>query len=111
MFTTADHVNPEYFPNPVVFDIERYRDPRNEHKQAAYAPFGKGPHNCLGASLAEIMLPLNLGLLLSRLDIKQACNLDKITLKFNPAPVLSENFRVEVRPVKALNLATWNATI
>lgn len=96
VFTTADHLNPKYFPNPNAFDIERYRMPRNEHKQSAYAPFGKGPHNCLGASLAEIMMPLNLGLLLNRLHIHTACDLGKVKLRFNPAPVLSNNFRVSM---------------
>ncbi len=97
VFTTADHRNGKYFPQPEQFDIERYRAPRNEHKQPAYAPFGKGPHNCLGASLAEIMLPLNLGLLLNRLSIEPACPLGAVKLTFNPAPVLSNRFRVRLQ--------------
>lgn len=97
VFTTADHRNSDYFPQPEQFDIERYRAPRNEHKQPAYAPFGKGPHYCLGASLAEIMLPLNLGLLLNRLSIIPACDLERVKLTFNPAPVLSDRFRVRLR--------------
>ena len=96
IFTTADHLNPAYFPNPEIFDIERYRDPRNEHKQPAYAPFGKGPHNCLGASMAELIMPLHMGLMLYHLDFKPACNLDKVKVVFSPAPVLSDNFRVKV---------------
>ncbi|MCG8672440.1 MAG: cytochrome P450 [Pseudomonadales bacterium] len=100
VFTTADHRNPEYFHNPELFDIQRYRAPRNEHKQVAYAPFGKGPHSCLGASLSEIMMPLNLGLLLNKLVIKPASELSKVKLRFNPAPVLSDNFKVDLFPRK-----------
>lgn len=98
VFTTADHRNPEFFPNPRDFDITRYRAPRSEHKQPAYAPFGKGPHSCLGASLAEIMLPLNVGLLLSTCNIRAASNLGRVKLTFNPAPVLSDNFRISLTP-------------
>lgn len=96
VFTTADHLNSRYFPNPECFDIERYRAPRNEHKQPAYAPFGKGPHNCIGASLAEILLPLNLGLMLYHWRIAPACDVNQVKLRFNPAPVLDKSFRIKV---------------
>lgn len=97
LFTTADHLNEAYFPDPKRFDIERYREPRNEHKQAVYAPFGKGPHMCLGAGLAELMLPLNMGLILYHWNLKPACDMKKVKLTFNPAPVLSNNFKISVQ--------------
>lgn len=54
---TVPHFLPELFPHPETFDIDRYRDPRNEHRQrGAYAPFGLGEHICLGAGIAEIQL-------------------------------------------------------
>lgn len=96
VFTTADHRNAEFFPEPEKFSIERYCGERKEHKQPAYAPFGKGPHNCLGASLAELIMPLNIALMLYSWNIKSACDLSKVTLCFNPAPVLSENFKISV---------------
>lgn len=97
LFTTADHLNSQYFPKPRKFDIERYREPRREHKQAVYAPYGKGPHMCLGAGMAEIMMPLNIGLMLYNWQISSACNLSKVKLTFNPAPVLSNNFRIKIK--------------
>ncbi len=55
--TTVPHFLPELFPHPETFDIDRYREPRNEHRQrGAYAPFGLGEHTCLGAGIAEIQL-------------------------------------------------------
>ncbi len=77
VFTTADHMNPDYFPNPEKFDIDRISSDRNEFRQPAFAPFGKGPHACLGASLSEIMMPLNIGLILYNLEFKAACDLDR----------------------------------
>jgi len=54
---TVPHFLPEVFPYPETFDIDRYREPRNEHRQrGAYAPFGLGEHTCLGAGIAEIQL-------------------------------------------------------
>ncbi len=63
---TVPHYLPELFPQPEVFDIDRYSEPRNEHRQrGAYAPFGLGEHTCLGAGIAEIQLMLIAAILLS----------------------------------------------
>ncbi len=59
-FTVTHHM-PEYFPNPHRFDIERYTAPRAEHRQeGVYAPFGVGAHQCLGRSLAEALIAINI---------------------------------------------------
>ncbi|OUS24274.1 hypothetical protein A9Q99_25425 [Gammaproteobacteria bacterium 45_16_T64] len=94
IFPTSDHTNPEFFPDPNVFNIDRNNEQRNEFKQPAFAPYGKGPHNCIGASLAEIMMPLNMGIILHRRTITPSCNLDKVKVVFNPAPVLPDIFKV-----------------
>ena len=63
---TVPHFLPELFPQPETFDIDRYHEPRNEHRQrGAYAPFGLGEHTCLGAGIAEIQLMLIAATLLS----------------------------------------------
>ena len=63
---TVPHFLPELFPEPKQFDIDRYREPRNEHRQrGAYAPFGLGEHTCLGAGIAEIQLMVITATLLS----------------------------------------------
>jgi cytochrome P450 len=57
VFTTACHFQPEYFPEPERFDIDRFRPPRDEHRRPdVFAPFGRGPHQCLGAGFAMIQL-------------------------------------------------------
>jgi cytochrome P450 len=54
---TVSHYLPQLFPEPERFDIDRYKEPRNEHRQpGAYAPFGLGEYSCLGSSIAEIQL-------------------------------------------------------
>jgi cytochrome P450/CRP-like cAMP-binding protein len=52
---SVTHVLPEFFPNPYVFDADRFLPPREEHRQTrAFLPFGAGAHACLGASLATL---------------------------------------------------------
>lgn len=54
---TAPHFLEEFFPEPETFDIDRFREPRHEHRhRGVYAPFGLGDHTCLGSGIAEIQL-------------------------------------------------------
>jgi cytochrome P450 len=57
--TAAPHFSTEFYAEPYSFDIERYHEPRNEHKKrGVFAPFGAGSHTCLGAGLAEVQIML-----------------------------------------------------
>ena len=59
------HSMSEYFPDPQRFDIDRYTRERAEHRQrGAYVPFGLGAHICLGSSLAEVLIALNIATIL-----------------------------------------------
>ncbi len=98
VFTVANHFNEAYFPEPEKFDIERYREPRNEHKQGAiYAPFGRGPHTCVAAGLAELQLMVNICVLLRYVDIEPVTPLDKLKVDFIPGPFMSKNFTVRLK--------------
>jgi len=57
---TATHYMEEFFPDPFSFDIDRYLPPRNEHKSLGYAPYGLGPHTCLGARWMTLHVIINL---------------------------------------------------
>jgi cytochrome P450 len=57
---TAPHYMEDSFPDPFSFDIDRYLPPRNEHKNPGYAPYGLGPHTCLGARWMTLHLAVNL---------------------------------------------------
>jgi cytochrome P450 len=62
---TVPHFLEECYPNPTQFDIDRFREPRNEHRQpGVYAPFGLGDHTCLGAGIAEVQLQVTMATLL-----------------------------------------------
>ncbi len=57
---TACHYMEELFPDPFKFDIDRYQAPRNEHRGPGYAPYGLGPHSCMGSHMMELLLAVNL---------------------------------------------------
>jgi len=53
----ASQRDPDLFRNPDQFDVDRFLDPRNEHRQkGAFQPYGSGAHTCLGAGMAEALL-------------------------------------------------------
>ncbi|KAJ3310243.1 hypothetical protein HDV04_005182 [Boothiomyces sp. JEL0838] len=51
LYLRAIHMNPEYHPNPELFDVDRWD---REIKPNTFVPFGDGPHNCIGQKLAVI---------------------------------------------------------
>ena len=101
VYTVANHFKDEYFPNAEQFDIERYREPRNENKQGAvYAPFGRGPHTCVAAGLAELQLMVNVCVLLRYMDFEPAVPLDKVKVEFIPGPFMTKNFKIRLKSRK-----------
>lgn len=53
----ALHHDPKYFPNPKVFDPERFSDERKgEIVPGTYLPFGIGPRNCIGKAVLFAIL-------------------------------------------------------
>lgn len=68
--TAAPHFSSEYYADPYTFDIERFSEPRNEHKKrGVFAPFGSGPHTCLGAGLAEVQIMLVIAAMLHHVEL------------------------------------------
>ena len=93
--TSVPHYLPECFPDPDRFDIERYAEGRAEHRQPyAYAPFGLGPHRCLGNGFAEVQIIVTMATLLH--DVELALHPSGYRLKTAevPLPRPRDSFRV-----------------
>ncbi len=96
--TSVPHFMEEYFPNPGKFDIDRYARPRAEHlKPGVYSPYGRGPHTCLGKSLAEVQMSLTMARLFHKLDLALDPPDYVLETKTTPTPGPSMKFNVLVR--------------
>jgi cytochrome P450 len=96
--TSVPHFMEEFFPDPQRFDIDRYAKPRAEHLQSgAYSPYGRGPHTCLGKTLAEVQMALTLARLFYKLDLALEYPHYELERKSLPTPGPSMKFKVVVR--------------
>lgn len=96
--TSVPHFMEEYFPNPTKFDIDRYQKPRAEHLQPnVYSPYGRGPHTCLGKSLAEVQMALSMARLFHKLDLELLSPDYVMKTKTAPTPGPSMDFKVRVK--------------
>jgi cytochrome P450 len=96
--TSVPHFMEEYFPSPEKFDIDRYERPRAEHlKPGVYSPYGRGPHTCLGKSLAEVQMSLTMARLFHKLDLALDPPDYVLETKTTPTPGPSMKFSVRVR--------------
>jgi cytochrome P450 len=94
--TSVAHALPHLFPQPECFDIDRYHQPRNEHKQrGAFAPFGLGAHTCLGAGLAEVQIAVIMAELLRTVRFALEPN-QRLKIRTDPTLTLGPAFRVRV---------------
>jgi cytochrome P450 len=95
--TSVPHFQPALYPNPEKFDIDRYQKSRAEHLQVgAYSPFGRGPHTCLGKSLAEVQLAITMGQLFYRLDMSLDPPGYNLKTKTAPTPGPTMGFKVKI---------------
>ena len=89
----------EYFPEPWRFDIERYTPERAEHRQTGvYAPFGVGTHQCLGRSLSEVLVALNIATLVHKTEL--VLDPPDYTLKIKRLPVAQPDRSFKFRVVR-----------
>jgi cytochrome P450 len=69
----AVHMNPEYWPDPHIFDPDRFTPEASATRpRLAYIPFGIGPRSCEGATLAMVEAELVLAVLLKRFHFQVA---------------------------------------
>ena len=98
ILTTASHFMKAYFRNPLTFDIDRYKAPRNEHRQRnVYAPFGRGPHTCLGAGMSESLLALSLGSILYNYKFETLDPSIEYKERISPTPSLGKQFKLRLK--------------
>jgi len=96
--TCVPHFMGEFWKDPEQFDIDRFEKPRAEHMQpGVFSPFGRGPHTCLGKSLAEIQIALSMARLFYKLDLELETPDYTLKTKTAPTPGPAMNFKVRVK--------------
>lgn len=69
--TFAIHRDPNYYPNPEVFDPERFSDENKKNiHPCAYLPFGSGPRACIASRFALLALKAVIFHLLSEFKVE-----------------------------------------
>ncbi len=92
---TAPHYMDDAFPDPFSFDIDRYLPPRNERKGPGYAPYGLGPHTCVGIQWMNLQLTVNVLLIAHYFTIEVSPANYK--LRFSPLPSLKPSKKLKFR--------------
>jgi cytochrome P450 len=96
--TTLPHHLAEHFPEPRRFDIDRFRPPRSEHLPGGvFAPFGVGPHTCLGGGFAEIQIALTMATLLHDLRFELDPPDQRLRVTMDPTPTPGSRLRVRIQ--------------
>ena len=94
--TTLPHLLSEYFPEPEKFDIDRYLPERAENKQKfVYAPFGLGPHRCLGSGFAGPQIALTIATIVRYVELALDPNY-KLKIQTTPTPRPKKDFKLKV---------------
>jgi cytochrome P450 len=98
---TVPHFLPEFFPDPEVFDIDRYGPDRREHAApGAFAPFGKGQHTCLGKGIADVQMTISTARIFHRLELALDPPDYVLRRKAAPTPGPVMGFKVRVTGVR-----------
>lgn len=99
--TSVPHFMGEYWPEPEKFDIDRYAKPRAEHMQpGVYSPYGRGPHTCLGKSLAEVQMAISMARIFHKLDMELESPDYVLKTKTAPTPGPANDFKVRVKGLR-----------
>lgn len=92
------HHDPEYYPNPLKWDPERFNDVnKSQRHSSVFLPFGDGPRNCIG------MFQIILYIFICNYIIFPGLRFGVMQVKIGLAQIL-RNFRVTVSPKTVLPL-------
>lgn len=94
--TLGLHMDPEYFPNPEVFDPERFSEENKKNiRSFTYIPFGEGPRNCIG---------LRFGVMQSKIGIATIIRNFNLTVSPTTKPVKLDPYTFLLKSVDTINL-------
>uniref|UniRef100_A0A3F2YWK2 Cytochrome P450 n=1 Tax=Anopheles epiroticus TaxID=199890 RepID=A0A3F2YWK2_9DIPT len=88
----AIHRDPKYFPNPTLFDPERFaKENQDQIQPCTYMPFGVGPRTCLGSHFGTLQIKIALLKLLSKYRIDRSSSTPEVLTYRKNAFTLNSN--------------------
>jgi cytochrome P450 len=98
---SMNHHLPELWTDPEKFDPARFAEPRNEHKQHryAFAPFGGGPHKCIGMVFGQLEVKTVMHRLLRQYRLELIHPGYKPRLDYGGMPVPMDGMPIVLRPL------------
>jgi cytochrome P450 len=94
VYTTADHFDAKQFPSPMRLDVGRLE--RGEYKGRAFAPYGAGPHICLGASMGDALLHTTVASIVHHFQIHLVDAERPPQIVYDPSLTISHRHRMQV---------------
>lgn len=99
----AIHHDEEYYPNPEIFDPDRFSIEGMKTRDAlSWLPFGEGPRNCIGLRFGMMQARIGLVCLLNSFEF-DVCDKTSIPLVITPSSfILSPDggLYLKVKPIK-----------
>ncbi|XP_001989584.2 probable cytochrome P450 6d5 [Drosophila grimshawi] len=97
------HRDPEYFPDPLKYQPERFTEEHKNYTPAAYMPFGVGPRQCIAARMGKINVKIALTKILTNYTIETRSEVTEIEFTVNGVGLLAKG-GVPVKLSKKLKL-------
>nr|XP_012219731.1 PREDICTED: cytochrome P450 4C1-like isoform X1 [Linepithema humile] len=98
------HRNKKYWPNPLMFDPDRFLPEKKVDSSNYYIPFSDGLRNCIGAKYAMMSMKVILATLIRTFEFKtdKKIKVDEIKLKMNITlePVNPIKVKIEKRDLQ-----------
>ncbi|XP_037939487.1 probable cytochrome P450 6d5 [Teleopsis dalmanni] len=89
------HRDPEYFPDPMRYDPERFLEENMNYNSVAYMPFGEGPRHCIAQRMGRLNAKVAIAQILTNFDIE---------LRENYCEIEIDNFGIPILPKGGVNV-------
>ncbi|XP_065206672.1 uncharacterized protein LOC135836028 [Planococcus citri] len=105
------HCDAQYFPNPEVFDPDRFEDLSKLPCCDAYFPFGDGPKNCIGSRFALIVIQLALIYLLRAFRF-EVCSKTRHPIEFQCNEIFtSAEHEIFLKCLRNIDFKMWETAV